>query len=137
MAGLPKILLVEDNAQIVEIYTSVLKKYNFPFESATTVDEALAKAKTFAPDIIFLDIMLPGNRNGLDALMILRTADEYGCKEKRIVMLSNLGLTDKLEKAWQEYADGYVVKAEIVPHELLDVIRSFDEYKDIIPSLKS
>lgn len=100
--------------------------HDFVLATASTVDEALAKAKDMQPDIIFLDIMLPGKRNGLEALMVLRTDPSYGCTDKHIVMLTNLGLTDKLEKIWQEYADGYVIKAEIDPHDLLDIIQSFD-----------
>lgn len=127
MAGLPKILLVEDNPQILEIYTSVLTSHNYPLVTSSSVDDALAKAKEFIPDIIFLDIMLSGAKTGLDALMTLRKNKDYNCTDKIIVMLTNLGLTDKLEKAWQEYADGYVIKAEIVPHDLLEIINSFYE----------
>jgi two-component system alkaline phosphatase synthesis response regulator PhoP len=126
MAGLQKILLVEDNPQIIEIYSTVLVKHGYTLTTAITVDEALQKAKDSDPDIIFLDVMLPGDRNGLDALKILRTDESYGCTKKRIVMLTNLGLTDKLQAIWEEYADGYVIKAEIVPSELIDIINSFD-----------
>lgn len=126
MAGLQKIFLVEDNAQILEIYTSTLNKFGYQLMTAATVDDALAKVAAFQPDIIFLDVMLPGGRSGLDALKILRTDPAYGCTTKKIVLLTNLGLNDKLQKAWDEYADGYVVKAEIVPHELIDIIHSFE-----------
>ncbi|MEO6761640.1 MAG: response regulator [Candidatus Saccharimonadales bacterium] len=124
MAGLQKILLVEDNPQIVELYSTVLRKAGYDLELAGTVDTALDKAKQFQPDLILLDIMLPGGRTGLDALMILRTDPSYGCSDKHIIVLTNLGLTDKLEKTWQEYADSYVVKADIVPHDLLQIIES-------------
>lgn len=124
MAGSLKILLVEDNPQIVQLYSTVLSHHNYDFEVSMTVDDALEKAKSYEPDIIFLDIMLPGGKSGIDALMLLRTKPEYKCQNKKIVMLTNLGLTDKLEKAWEEYADGYVIKAEIVPHDLLEIIDS-------------
>jgi CheY-like chemotaxis protein len=129
MAGLPKILLVEDNPQILELYTTTLQRYGYPLETTSLVDDALSKVKAFGPDIVFLDIMLPGDKSGLEALMKLRTEPQYGCTDKRIIMLTNLGLTDKLEQAWQEYADGYVVKADIVPHDLIEIIHSFDEHK--------
>lgn len=126
MAGLRKILLVEDNPQIVEIYTTVLKGGHYELETATTVDEALEIAKNWQPDLIFLDIMLPGGRSGLDALMLLRTDPRYKSTTKKIVMLTNLGLSDKMQKMWEEYADGYAIKAEISPHELVDIIKSFE-----------
>lgn len=127
MAGPKKILLVEDNPQIVDMYTVVIKKYGYDLRTAFTVDEALETAREYLPDLIFLDIMLPGGKTGLNALMTLRTDKSYGCSDKPIVMLTNLGINDKLEKAWQEYADGYVIKAEIVPHDLPNIIESFLE----------
>ena len=127
MDGLQKIFLVEDNPQILEIYTSVLESKGYPLTIATTVDQALAKVKAADPDIIFLDIMLPGGKSGLDALKILRTDPAYGCTTKRIVLLTNLGLTDELQKTWEDYADGYIIKAEIVPHDLFEIIDSFKQ----------
>ena len=124
MAGSSKILLVEDNTDIIGLYSRVLKQ-SYELRVATTVDEALGIAPVFKPDLIFLDVMLPGGKSGLDALMLLRTKQEYGCTDVPMVMLTNLGLTEKLQKAWEEYADGYVVKAEIVPHELPILVNSF------------
>ncbi len=125
MDGLPRILLVEDNPQILDIYGTVLRAKKYPLEMASTVDDALALARDTDPDIIFLDIMLPGDKSGLDALKILRTEAEYKCTKKRIVMLTNLGLTDSHKKAIEAYADGYIIKAEINPHDLYDIIASF------------
>lgn len=127
MAGLPKILIVEDNIEIIELYLLTLRSNGYDVQSASNVDDALNIAKSFHPDIIFLDIMLPGDKTGLDALMILRTDESYGCTKKRIIMLTNLGMNDKIRNEWEEYADGYVIKAEIVPHDLIDIINSFDQ----------
>lgn len=124
MAALSKILLVEDNPQIIEMYKIVLTKNGYPLVIALTVDDALVQAKSFNPDVILLDIMLPGNRTGLDALMLFRTNEEYGCKDKRILMLTNLGLTEDIQKVCEEYADGYIVKAEIVPSDLPKLIEN-------------
>jgi CheY-like chemotaxis protein len=125
MDGLPKILLVEDNPQILEIYSTVLRAKKYPLQIASSVADAMQLAKDTEPDIIFLDIMLPGNKTGLDALMMLRTDAQYKCTDKRIVMLTNLGLSDDHRKSVEEYADGYVIKAEINPHDLYDIIDSF------------
>lgn len=126
MDGLPKILLVEDNPQILDIYNTVLRAKKYPLFIASDVDTALKLAKDNQPDIIFLDIMLPGKLTGLDALMMLRTDAQYGCTKKKMVMLTNLGLSDEHKKSVEEYADGYVIKAEISPHDLYDIIDSFD-----------
>ena len=125
MAGLPKILLVEDSIQIADIYTQVLTKRGLPVEVVDTVDKLLDLVVEYKPDIIFLDIMLPGGRTGLDALEILRNDPKYGAAKTRIILLTNLGQNDEVKKLWEKYADGYVIKAEIEPHELFDIIESF------------
>lgn len=124
MDGLPKILLVEDVASIVEIYLSILNKHGYPVEVASTVDTALQKVTEFHPDIIFLDIMLPGGKTGFDALITLREDPSYNAQKTPIILLTNLGENEKIKELWEKYADGYVVKAEIDPHELVDIINS-------------
>jgi len=126
VAGLPKILLVEDNVQIADIYTQVLSGKGYPLKVVDTVYKLLELVPEYKPDIIFLDIMLPGDKSGLDALKILRNDPKYGTAKTRIVMLTNFGLNEEIEKLWEKYADGYVIKAEIDPHELFDIINSFD-----------
>ncbi|GAC1387541.1 MAG: hypothetical protein NVS1B7_0640 [Candidatus Saccharimonadales bacterium] len=125
MDGLPKILLVEDTASIADIYTLVLTKQGYPLKVVDTVDKMLATVAEYQPDIIFLDIMLPGGKTGLDALKILRNDPQYKATKTKIVLLTNLGLSDEIQKLWEQYADGYVIKAEIDPHELTDIIKSF------------
>ena len=124
MAGLPKILLVEDTMEIADIYMRLLTRQAFPIKLVGTIDELLDVVKDFSPDIIFLDIMLPGGRTGLDALKLLRDDPQYGAQNSRIVLLTNLGESEDIKKIWEKYADGYVIKAEIDPHELIDIIKS-------------
>lgn len=124
MDGLPKILLVEDTVEIADIYLQILSNQGFPVKLVKSVDELLDLVVEYKPDIIFLDIMLPGGRTGLDALKILRNDPKYGAQKTRIVLLTNLGESDEIRKLWEQYADGYVIKAEIDPHELIDIIKS-------------
>ena len=125
MAGLPKILLVEDTVPIVDIYGQILTKHGFPLKIVGTVDAMLEILPEFKPDLIFLDIMLPGGRTGLDALKILRNDPKYDAVKTKIVMLTNLGQNEEIQKIWEQYADGYVIKAEIDPHELIEIAESF------------
>lgn len=124
MAGLPKILLVEDTLEIADIYSQHLTRQGFTARIVRTVDELLDCVVDYAPDLIFLDIMLPGGKTGLDALKILRNDPQYHSLKTKIVLLTNLGESEEIKKLWEQYADGYVIKAEIDPHELTDIIES-------------
>lgn len=123
MAGSQKILLVEDNPEIIDLYTTVLKMGGFDVQLASTVDDALEMAKQFLPELILLDIMLPGGKTGLEALKILRTDPAYGCTDKHMIVLTNLGMTDKIEKECRKYADNFLIKANMVPHDLLRIVK--------------
>lgn len=68
--------------------------------------------------------MLPGGRTGLDALMLLRSDSKYKATKTKIVLLTNLSQDPTMEKMWEKYADGYVIKAEIDPRDLFEIIES-------------
>ncbi len=125
MAGLQKILLIEDNPQIQEIYSITLSSSNYQVEVAVNGESGLKKAAEFKPDLVFLDIMMPG-MSGLEVLSELRKKPEYNCQDAKIVILTNLGHDDRVEEAWQDMADGYVVKSEIETNEIFEIIRSLE-----------
>ena len=125
MAGLRKILLVEDNLELRNLY-EIFLTYN-KFEVATAIDgeDGLEVAKTFKPDLILLDVMMP-RKDGFEVLHILRNDASYGCLKTKIVMLTNLGDGTKLSPETRREMDGYVIKAEIVLDDLLDIIKSLE-----------
>lgn len=125
MAGLQKILLVEDNPQLQEIYSITLKSYGYDVTVIPTGNKALEQIAELHPDLIFLDIMMPG-LNGLEVLKSLRNDPRYGAQHTKIVLLTNLGHDERIEEAWEQHADGYAVKAELNPDELVDIIKSFE-----------
>jgi DNA-binding response OmpR family regulator len=125
VAGLQKILLVEDNVELSHIYETFLTQHGFEVVTAFDGEEALAKAPACLPQLVFLDIMMP-KKDGFQVLKALRNEEQYGCTHARIVMLTNIGDATKLDPGMQDDIDGYVVKAEIVLQDLLDIIGSFD-----------
>lgn len=123
MAGLHKILLVEDSPELQNLYKIFLKNNGFTVDTANDGEEALAVVKHFKPDLILLDIMMP-RKDGIEVLHILRTEPAYECQKTKIVLLTNLGDGTKLSDTTRKEMDGYVIKAEIVLSDLLDVIKS-------------
>lgn len=125
MAGLRKILLVEDNLELRNLYEIFLKQHGFDVAIASDGDEGLVKAKEYKPDLIFLDVMMP-KKNGFEVLKILRHDPEYGCTKTKIIILTNLGDSSKVSPDVRADMDGYVIKAEIELKSLLEIIKSFE-----------
>lgn len=125
MAGLRKILLVEDNLELRNLYEIFLKQHGYDVALAADGDEGLKVAKQYKPELIFLDVMMP-KKNGFEVLKILRHQSEYGCTKARIVILTNLGDSSKVSPDVRQDMDGYVIKAEIELRNLIDIIKSFE-----------
>ncbi len=123
VAGLQRILLVEDNVSLQDIYTQYLKHRGYTVASAVDGYKALEAAKAFSPELVFLDIMMPG-MNGFDVAKKLRSDPQYNCTRARIVLLSNLG-RDKVPAELNQVVDGYALKAEIQLSDLIKIINSF------------
>ena len=114
---MPKILVVDDEGGIVDLLTSYLTKEGFQVEAAGDGPAALAKARTFRPDVVVLDIMLPG-LDGVEVLRQLRAESPV-----YVIML-----TAKAEEADKVVglsvgADDYVTKP-FSPRELTARIRA-------------
>lgn len=125
MAGLQNVLLVEDDKNIADLYVQALTNGGYKVTLAIDGDIALEQAELIHPDLVLLDIMIPGH-SGLEVLKMLRNNPMYGCIRSKIVMVTNLGESDAGKEAWANDADGFVVKANIVPRDLLDVIHSLE-----------
>ena len=125
MAGLRKILLVEDNLELRNLYEIFLKQHGFDVATAADGDQGLEVAKEYHPDLVFLDVMMP-KKNGFEVLKILRHDPSYGCTKSRIVILTNLGDSSKVSDDVRRDMDGYMIKAEIELGSLLEVIKSFE-----------
>ena len=125
MAGLHKILFVEDNAELCDMYKNFLTFKGYEVATAADGEEGLIVAKGFKPDLIFLDIMMP-KKDGFEVLKILRHDPSYECTRTKIVLLTNLGDTTRITPETHRDMDGYVIKAEIILDDLVDVVKSLE-----------
>lgn len=126
MAGLRRVLIVEDEVMIQDLYRVALVDKQYTVDVAGDAVTAYAKAATFKPDCVLLDIMLPGV-SGLEILKELRTNPSYGCQQAKIVILTNLAQKSATDNAMANGADGYIIKADILPKDLPAVIASLEE----------
>lgn len=106
------------------MYETFLTLNGFTIDSAVDGEDGLNKAREFKPDLIFLDIMMP-KKDGFEVLKILRHDPAFNCTKCKIVMLTNLG-DSKLTPEMRKDMDGYVIKAEIVLSDLLEVVKSLE-----------
>lgn len=118
-----KLMLVEDDNNLREIYEARLQAEGYTIVSAKDGEEALVLAKAEKPDLIIADIMMP-KISGFEMLDILRNTE--GLKEVKVIMLTALGQNDDQQRANQLGADRYLVKSQVtledivkVAHELL------------------
>lgn len=116
-----KVLLVEDDVALREIYSARFTAENFEVAAAGDGEEALAKAVKEKPDIIILDIMMP-KISGMDVLDILRSTPET--EKTKIIIMSALSQSSDIEKGKELGADAYLVKSQTT---LSDVVEKAKE----------
>lgn len=126
MAGLKNVLVVEDDAMIRDLYKMALANAEYTVEVADSADELYSKLTRFKPDVMFLDVMLPGT-SGLQVLKELRSNPKFDCTDIKIVVLTNLAQRTVADNAMNNGADGYIIKADILPKDLPKVIESLEE----------
>ncbi len=121
MAGSKTILFAEDDRFISEMYSRVLQKAGYTVDFAYTGSEALKKAQGGKFDLILLDIMMP-EKTGIEILEELRGADGKGAPDTKIIILTNLAQNVASQDQLKALADGYLIKADIVPSKLVELI---------------
>lgn len=115
-----KILLVEDDPFLIDIYKTKLEESGFSVEVADDGLKAINKAQEGEFDLIILDIVLPQ----IDGWEILRKIkSEEKTKNAKVVILSNLGQKEEVEKGLNLGATRYLIKANFTPSELIEKIQ--------------
>jgi DNA-binding response OmpR family regulator len=115
-----RILLVEDDDALANVYVSRLQAEGFDVRRVGNGEDALATALNYKPDLIVLDVMMP-KVSGFDVLDILRTTPETA--NLKIIMLTALGQPSDQDRAKALGADDYLVKSQVVIADVIDRIR--------------
>ena len=116
-------LCVEDEHFISELYTRALRKAGYDVTVAADGQDGLDKAKSGNFDIVLLDIMLP-NLIGTEVLNQLKNP-ALGLKAK-VIVTTNLEQKEEARKAIEKQADGYIVKADVTPKQLVEFLQHFE-----------
>jgi DNA-binding response OmpR family regulator len=114
------ILLVEDDTFLANIYKTKFEMEGFVVSNAENGEEGLNAAKKDKPDLILLDILLP-KMDGFTVLKKLKADDSV--KDIPVILLTNLGQKDDVEKGLELGAVDYLIKAHFKPSETVDKVK--------------
>lgn len=117
-----KILCIEDEPFISQLYARALNKGGYQVDVIADGKEGLAAIRTDAYDIVLLDIMIP-QLLGVDILYELK--EERANIKAKIIICTNLEQDDETRAAIEAQADGYIIKAEITPRQLVEIVNQF------------
>ena len=120
MSKIPKILIVDDDPDIIEILRYNLSLAGYEVKAASNGKEAIKKAKIFIPEIILLDVMMP-EMDGIEACRLIREMPSL--KNSRIIFLSARNEDYTQLSAFDAGADDYISKP-VKPKILLKKISS-------------
>lgn len=122
MAEVKKILIVEDDFFIRDLYEKQFKKEGYTVESAPDAEQGLEKIKASPPNLVLLDLMLP-KMSGLDLLKILKA--DTNLKSVPVVILTNLGQDQAIKQGFDLGADGYLIKSAYTPSQVVNEVRTY------------
>lgn len=123
MTSTTKVLIVEDDKFLSELLATKLTKEGFTTVLALDGESGLAKAQSEQPNIILLDIMLPG-MSGFEVLEGLKNNTDATVKNIPVLILSNFGQESKVKQGMTLGAKDYLVKANFTTSEIIDKIKA-------------
>jgi DNA-binding response OmpR family regulator len=115
-----KIVLVEDDPLLIDIYSTKFKEAGFQVAGVDRGDAAPSFIAKENPDLVVLDIVLP-QKDGWDILKTIKSNEKT--KDIKVIILSNLGQKEEIEKGMQLGAAGYLIKAHHTPSEVVREIK--------------
>ena len=116
-----KVLCIEDEHFISELYVRALSKAGYDVTVEPDGQRGLSLAQSDDYDIILLDLMIP-SITGVEVLQKLRDPAFTPHLHAKIIVTTNLEQREEVRTSIEKQADGYIVKAEITPRELVEFL---------------
>jgi CheY-like chemotaxis protein len=118
-----RILVVEDDDSLRNLYITILQDAGFSVESAEDGNAAFAILSQGGFDLVLLDIMLPE----MDGLTVLEKLSKNPPPNpnKHVVIISNVGQNEAIGKAMEFGAEGYLIKSDYTPDQIIEQINTF------------
>lgn len=121
MANKIKVLMVDDDKMLLDMYAERLKIAGFDVTAGSNGEECLAKIQQVKPDIVLLDIMMP-KVNGYDTLASIKS--DPATKDIPVIILSALVRDINKSRAIEAGADDYIIKSEVMPADVIGKINT-------------
>ena len=118
-----KILLIEDNPYIKELYTEVLQNAGYEVDNAEDGISGVDKIQKGGYDLILLDMVMPKS-GGLGVIQTV-SQNPPTTKNGPIILLTNLTKDAMVQEALNKGASSYVVKSDITPGQLIEKVKKY------------
>lgn len=118
-AAIKKILIVEDDSFISDMYKAKLEYLGYNIKIAENGKVGFELATSFNPDLILLDIVMP-EKDGFELLSDLKKDEKL--KDLPVILLTNLGRREDIEKGFKMGANDYIIKAHFTPQEVVEKV---------------
>lgn len=126
-----KILIAEDDFFIRDIYSKVFSLSGYDVSVGVDGVDALEKIKAQQFDMVLLDIMMP-RMTGIDVLKNVR-ALTTPAKDVPVFIITNLGQQNIIEEAFKVGMDGYILKSQVTPQQIVEEINNYFLNKEAAP----
>lgn len=122
-----RILVVEDDLFLRELYADVLSGEGYKVDSAVDGEDALEKMKAGGYDLVLLDIIMP-KMDGLSVMKQMQNSPPLA-PNRCVVFLTNLDKDEEIRTALQ-LGNGYLIKSQITPGSLVEEVKAYlEKYK--------
>jgi len=116
-----KILIIEDDQIVANVYRNKLAVEGYTVEVASDGETGLKVMRTFKPQLILLDLMLPG-MSGVEVIKEIRSEEEFA--KVPVIIFSNTYLTNLIQEAWRAGANKCISKSNCTPKDVIEIVRN-------------